>query len=207
MTSYLLLGGGLAFAAVIQPGPLQAFLLARAAADGWRRTLPAVFSPVVSDGPIALLVILVLGRLPAAGQQGLRAAGGALLLVLAATTLRSLRAAPAEGAAPRAGAGPKTLLQAATVNLLNPNPWVAWALVLGPAIVSAWRQGPAVAVAFVGAFYGVMVSGLAAFILLASGARLLPPRAQRAFVAASGLVLAALGLWQLAAGTRALLAA
>jgi len=62
VTSHLLLGAGLAFAAVVQPGPLQAFLLARAAAHGWRRTLPAALSPVVSDGPIALLVILVLGR-------------------------------------------------------------------------------------------------------------------------------------------------
>jgi threonine/homoserine/homoserine lactone efflux protein len=203
---HLLLGGGLAFAAVIQPGPLQAFLLARAAADGWRRTLPAALSPVVSDGPIALLVILVLGRLPAAGQQGLRAAGGLLLLVLAATTLRSLRAAPAGGAAPARGAAPRTLLEAATVNLLNPNPWIAWALVLGPAVVSAWRQSPAFAAAFVGAFYGVMVTGLAAFILLASGARLLPPRAQRALVTASALVLAALGGWQLVEGARGLLA-
>ena len=207
VTSHLLLGAGLAFAAVVQPGPLQAFLLARAAAHGWRRTLPAALSPVVSDGPIALLVILVLGRLPAGAQQGLRAAGGLLLLFLAATTLRSLRGEPAGRGAPAPGAAPRTLLEAATVNLLNPNPWLAWALVLGPAVVSAWRQEPAFAAAFVGAFYGVMVTGLAAFILLASGARLLPPRAQRAFVAASGLVLAALGLWQLAAGTRALLAA
>lgn len=205
MLPYVLLGGGLAFAAVLQPGPLQAFLLARAAADGWRRTLPAALSPMVSDGPIALLVILALGRLPAAGQQGLRAAGGALLLFLAATTLRSLRAAPADAPAPAPGAAPRTLLQAAAVNLLNPNPWIAWSLVLGPAILSAWEKGTAAAAAFVTAFYGVMVAGLAAFILLASGARLLRPRARRTLVAASALVLAALGAWQLAAGAWALL--
>jgi threonine/homoserine/homoserine lactone efflux protein len=201
----LLLGAGLAFAAVVQPGPLQAFLLARAAADGWRRTLPAALSPVVSDGPIALLVILALGRLPVAGQQGLRAAGGLLLLVLAGTTAWSLRAARASPAPSAPGPGPRTLLEAAAVNLLNPNPWLAWALVLGPATVSAWERGPAHAAAFVGAFYGVMVAGLAAFILLASGARLLPLRARRSLVAASALVLAGLGAWQLAAGARALL--
>lgn len=207
MISHLLLGAGLAFAAVVQPGPLQAFLLARAAAHGWRRTLPAALSPVVSDGPIALLVILVLGRLPAGAQQGLRAAGGLLLLFLAVTTLRPLRGGPAGHGAPAPRAAPRTLLEAATVNLLNPNPWIAWALVLGPAVVSAWRQAPAFAAAFVAAFYGVMVTGLAAFVLLASGARLLPERARAALVAASALVLAALGLWQLAAGARALLGA
>lgn len=203
----LLLGGGLAFAAVVQPGPLQAFLLARAAAHGWRRTLPAALSPVLSDGPIALLVLLVLGRLPLAAQHGLRAAGGLFLLVLAGATVRSLRDARGVDARPPAGPGPRTLLEAAAVNLLNPNPWIAWALVLGPAVVSAWKRGPAAAAAFVGAFYGVMVAGLAAFIVLASGARLLPPRVRRALVAASAAVLAGLGIWQLASAVRALLAA
>ncbi len=41
MLPNVLLGSGFAFAAVIQPGPLQAFLLSRAVAAGWRRTLPA----------------------------------------------------------------------------------------------------------------------------------------------------------------------
>jgi len=200
MLATLLLGSGLAFAAVVQPGPLQAFLLARAATDGWRRTLPAALSPVLSDGPIALLVILVLGRLSAPAQQGLRAAGGVLLLVLAWVTLRQLRAGPADAPAPGVGAGPRTLLQAATVNLLNPNPWIAWALVLGPTVVSAWKGGPMLAVAFLAAFYGVMVTGLSLFILAASSARLLPPRARRALVALSAATLAALGAWQLLAG-------
>lgn len=206
MTPDLVLGAGLAFAAVLQPGPLQAFLVARAAAHGARRTLPAAFSPLLSDGPIALVVFLVVGRLPTSGQQGLRAAGGLFLLVLAGTTLRALRA-DSESTSPRApGPGPRTLLEAATVNLLNPNPWVAWALVLGPAAVSAWERGPVEAAVFVGAFYGVLVAGLGLFIILAGGARLLPPRARRVLVASSAAVLAALGSWQAAAGFRALLA-
>jgi len=70
------LGAGLAFAAVVQPGPLQAFLLSRAATDGWKRTLPAAFAPLLSDGPIALLALVVLSRFPLAAQNLLRAAGG-----------------------------------------------------------------------------------------------------------------------------------
>ena len=198
MTGFLLLGSGLAFAAVIQPGPLQAFLLARAARDGWRRTLPAALSPLLSDGPIALLVLLVVGRLPEAGQRLLRAGGGVLLLVLAVSALRSLRKATEEKE-PAGASSPRTLLEAAGVNLLNPNPWIAWALVMGPALLDAWRQRPAFAVALVGSFYGVMVAGLAAFVVLASSARLLPPRAHRALVAVSALLLAGLGAWQLVA--------
>jgi len=206
MLAYLVFGSGLAFAAVLQPGPLQAFLLSRAATEGWKKTLPAALSPLLSDGPIALLVLLVLGRLPATGQQALRAAGGLLLLYLAWATARTLTAAEETPAPPR-DAAPRTLLQAASINLLNPNPWLAWALVLGPAIVSAWKQNPALAVAFVVAFYGVMVTGLGLFILLASTARYLPPRAQRTLVALSAAVLAALGVWQLFAGLRAIVRA
>ena len=44
MFELMLIGGGFAFAAAVQPGPLQAFLLARVAADGWKRTLPAALA-------------------------------------------------------------------------------------------------------------------------------------------------------------------
>ena len=201
MLQYLLLGSGFAFAAVIQPGPLQAFLLSRAVAAGWRRTLPAAFAPLLSDGPIALLVLLVLGSLPARGQQLLRAAGGLLLLYLAWAALRQLRS-PSGSTEPAHDSAPRTLLQAATINLLNPNPYLAWALVLGPAAVTAWRQDPLFAAALLAAFYGVIVAGLALFVVAASTARLLRPRAQRALVFLSAVILLALGAYQLFVGAR-----
>ncbi len=203
MLSDVLLGGGLAFAAVVQPGPLQAFLVTRAATDGWRRTLPAAFSPLLSDGPIALLTLLVLGRLPPLGQHLLGVAGGVLLLTLAWMSFRAIRT-PVAPAEPDRRAIPRTLLQAATVNLLNPNPYLAWALILGPAAVTAWHEHPAHAAALVGAFYGAMVVGLAGVIVLASSARSLPPHAQRAVALASTVVLALLGIYQLFSGLAAL---
>jgi len=206
MLQYLFLGGGFAFAAVVQPGPLQVFLLSRAATEGWKRTLPAAFSPVLSDGPIAVLVLLVLGQLPAAGQQVLRGAGGLLLVYLAWAAFRQVRARSGVPE-PTRNSAPRTLLQATTVNLLNPNPYIGWALVLGPAAVTAWRQSAMHAVALITAFYGVMVVGLMGFILLAGTARLLPARAQRALVLASAVILAALGVYQLIVSVRPILAA
>jgi threonine/homoserine/homoserine lactone efflux protein len=206
MLPSLLLGAGFAFAAVVQPGPLQAFLLSRATAVGWKRTLPAAFAPMLSDIPIAALVLLVLGELPVWGQQALRAAGGLLLLYLAWATLRSARAGSGASTT-SADSGPRTLFQAVAVNLLNPSPYLGWALVMGPAAVVAWREAPRNAVALIAAFYGVMVIGLAAFIFLASTARLLPPRAQRALVLVSAGILAALGVYQLVLGGRGIGAA
>jgi threonine/homoserine/homoserine lactone efflux protein len=203
MTQYLLLGGGFAFAAAIQPGPLQAFLLARVATTGWKRTLPACFSPLLSDGPIALVVLLFLGRLSVTIQQSLRAAGGVLLLYLAWGAFRQWRTPTALGPD---GSPPRTLFQAALVNVLNPNPYLGWALVLGPSAVEAWHQHPADAVALVAAFYGTMVAMLALFIALAGTARLLGPRALRTLTAASVVILAALGAYLLISGVRQLAA-
>jgi threonine/homoserine/homoserine lactone efflux protein len=83
MIENFLIGGGFAFAAAIQPGPLQAFLLSSVTQRGWKRTMPAALSPLLSDGPIALFVLLVLNRLPDALDRFLQVAGGLLLLYLA----------------------------------------------------------------------------------------------------------------------------
>ena len=76
MLAYLLLGVTFAFAAAVQPGPLQAYIVSRTLSHGWRRALPAAFSPLLSDGPIIVLALLALSRLPAGFERGLRLAGG-----------------------------------------------------------------------------------------------------------------------------------
>lgn len=198
MLEYVLIGGGFAFAAAVQPGPLQAFLLARVAERGWQRTLPAALSPLLSDGPIALLVLLVLNRLPATMGRVLQAAGGVLLLYLAVASVRQWRRQAGQGVEGD-HAAPRTLLQAALVNLLNPNPYLGWSLVLGPTAIKAWRQAPANAVALVGAFYATMVVTLALTILLFGTARFLGPRGRRVLVLVSAATLAAIGIYQLVA--------
>jgi threonine/homoserine/homoserine lactone efflux protein len=194
MLKHLLLGGGFGLAAAIQPGPMLAFLLARTAAAGWRRTLPACLAPLLSDGPIALVSVLLLSRLPSSFQVVLRAAGGVLLLYFAASSFREWRRP--DGPAGH-GSTPRTLVQAALVNLLNPNPYLAWSLVLGPAVVAAWRESAIHAVAFVGALYGTMCATTAGFVLLVGTSGFLGPRARRALVLVAAALLAGLGLYLL----------
>jgi threonine/homoserine/homoserine lactone efflux protein len=196
---YLLLGGGFALAAAAQPGPLQAFLLSQVAEKGWRHTLPAALAPLLSDGPIAILAVFVLGRLPQTLTRALEAAGGLLLLYLAWSAFREWRREAVAGAAEGSSA-PRTLLQAAAVNILNPNPYLAWTLVLGPALVAAWREQPAHAIGLVVSFYATMVVALAATIVLFGTTGLLGPRGRRRLVLVSAITLAALGVYRLAAG-------
>ena len=198
MLESILIGSGFAFAAAIQPGPLQAFLLDSVARRGWRRTLPASFAPMISDIPIAILALLVLTRIPTTMTTVLRAAGGFFLMYLALANYRQWRRPPGEDEK-NGSSTPRTILQAVVVNILNPNPYIGWSLVLGPAVLVAWGRSPAYAVALVIAFYVTMVAGLACTVLIFGMANLLGPASRRTLVLVSAVILASLGVYQLAA--------
>jgi threonine/homoserine/homoserine lactone efflux protein len=204
MFEYLFIGGGFAFAAAVQPGPLQAFLVSRIASTGWKRTLPASLAPLISDVPIAFLILFLLGQLPVAAQHVLRASGGILLLYFAFVAFRQWRKPDALNLSCSA---PRTLFDAVLVNLLNPNPYIGWSLVLGPSVLSAWRDHPRYAVAVVGSFYCTMVVVLALFIYLVGTVRFLGSSGQRGLVAVSAFVLSGLGLYYLISGVQNLGAA
>ena len=66
MAAYLIFGAAYAFAAAVQPGPFLVYLISQALSAGWRRTLPMALAPLLSDGPVIILVLFVLSHLPAA---------------------------------------------------------------------------------------------------------------------------------------------
>ena len=193
MLPYLILGITYAFAAAVQPGPLQTYLISQTLTHGWRRTLPAAFSPLVSDGPIILLVLLVLTRVPAWMAQVLRLAGGVFVLYLAWGAAKAWRAYDAQHMAP----APSSLLRAALVNVLNPNPYISWSLVLGPLLLKGWRETPSHGVALLAGFYGTMVLALAATIALFAASRNLGPRVTRLLIGLSSVALACFGCYLL----------
>ncbi len=202
MISYLLFGMTYAFAAVAQPGPLQAWAIARTLAHGWRRGLPAAFSPLVSDGPIIALALLFLSRMPAWLLPTIRILGGVLLLVFAAFAARDWWRA--RGGAPAAvaeeGSAPRSLLAAAAVNFTSPGPYLGWTLVMGPLLLRGWRESPINGIALVGGFYGVMVAGMVLLVVLVGATRRFGPGVQRGLLGASALALLGLGILQLGAG-------
>ena len=198
MIESIFLGAGFAIAAAIQPGPLQAFLLSSVAQRGWKRTLPASFAPLISDGPIALIVLLVLNQVPTSVSIFLQAAGGFLLLYLAWSSFEQWRRQP-EAGNNDAGSIPQTLLQASMVNLLNPNPYLGWSLVLGPAAINAWRADPINAVVLISSFYIVMVLALAGTIVIFGTTRFLGEKGRRVLILVSAVILAILGIYRLVA--------
>jgi threonine/homoserine/homoserine lactone efflux protein len=199
LSEYLVIGSGFAFAAAVQPGPLQAYLLSSTMAHGWKRTLPAACSPLLSDGPIAAVVLLLLRQVPSGFERVMRMAGGLLLLYLAVGAFREWRKGQLAGA-DGTGAAPRTFLQAAAVNALNPNPYLGWSLVLGPLVLKAWRTNPTDSIALIASFYGTMVVMLSATIVLFGTVRTFGARIARALLLASAAALLALGVYQIVRG-------
>jgi threonine/homoserine/homoserine lactone efflux protein len=194
MLRYLLIGASFALAAGLQPGPLQAFFLSRVTKDGWQRTLPAAFAPLISDGPIALAALTLLSYLPDGFRDLLQLAGGMLLLFFAWSSLRDWKNyQEIEMEEPQSG--PKTILQATLVNLLNPNSYLGWSLVLGPAVLAAWDEGPRFAVLLISSFYFTMISISMILIILMGKTLLLRSEARRSLLLISALLLAGLGIY------------
>ncbi len=198
MGAYIALAIGWGFTAAVLPGPFQAYLLSQALRRGWRASLPLVFTPLCSDGPIIAVVLLLLSRLPAWWLPLLRIVGGAFVLTLAWGAFRSWRNYPPPE--PAGGRVPRGFWQAVLINLLNPNPYISWSLVTGPILLQAWREAPLNGMAFLAGFYGTFTAGTAGVLALGAGAGRLGPGVGRALLGISALVLAGFGLYQVCAG-------
>jgi len=172
--------------------------------DGWRRTVPAVLAPLISDIPIVLLVLLVLTQVPPLFVMLLRIAGGLFLLYLAYGAFRSYRTYT-QASQPTTGPVGETIWKAAVVNLLNPNPYLGWALVMGPLLLKAWEENPAYGIGLVILFYVTMILATAAILALFAGARTLGPRIARGLVGVSAAALLLFGMYQLWSGSTALM--
>lgn len=199
MLSYLFMGITYAFAAAVQPGPFQSFLISQSLSKGWRRTIPAAIAPLFSDVPIILLVLLILSRVPGWLAPVLQVLGGFFLLYLAIGAYQSWRTFEQIQDLSR-DTGQITVFKAVVVNLLNPNPYLAWSLVMGPLLIKGWHETPANGIALLIGFYVVMVSATAGIILLFSAARNLGKRISRAMVGISAIALTAFGVYELVTG-------
>jgi threonine/homoserine/homoserine lactone efflux protein len=204
MTGYLILGITYAFAAAVQPGPFQTFLISQTLSNGWRRTAPAAFAPLISDGPIILLVLLVLSQIPAWLASALQIAGGVFLMYLAFGAYKNWRTFDPNSPI-QAHSAARSLFKAALVNLLNPNPYLAWSLVMGPLLLKAWREAPIHGVALLVGFYATMVLVIFGIILLFATSRNLGPRVSKGMVGVSCIALICFGCYELWMGVSALL--
>jgi threonine/homoserine/homoserine lactone efflux protein len=201
MTLYLMSGIAYGFAAAMQPGPFQTYLFSQTLRNGWQRTLPAVLAPLLSDGPIIALVLLVLSTVPSWWVQLLQMVGGAFVLWLAVGVFRSWRDYDKQERNEQPAQ--QSVFKAALVNLLSPGPYIYWSLVTGPILLTGWRETPLNGLGLLLGFYVTMVMSLVGLILLCASAGKLGSRINRGLLGVSGIALAGFGLYQIGSGIAA----
>jgi threonine/homoserine/homoserine lactone efflux protein len=185
------------------PGPFQAFLLAQTMKNGWQRTLPAALAPLVSDGPIVALVLLVLTQTPDWFLSVLQILGGLFILYLAWGALSAAKSTGSSLEVSAEAAG-QNFMKAALMNALSPGPYLFWGLIAGPIVIEGWRRSPALGLSFVLGFYLTLIGGFAAFIILFGTASRLGPRVSKILSGVAAVALLGFGVYQLWSGVGAL---
>ena len=185
---------GLGVSAATVPGPLIAYLVNIAAAQGWRKALLVVIAPLITDAPIIVLMTFILGQMPAEALNLIQLAGGCLLLFIARGALRQYQAGRAlnqvsDGGAAVAISRRRVLLTGIGMNFLSPGPWLFWGTVNGPLLLKAMDASAGHALAFLLAFYGSFLGGLCCWVLLIHQARRLPEDVLKYIILAMVLLL------------------
>lgn len=196
MIEYIIFGVSYAFAAAVQPGPLQVYLISRVATVGWKRTLPAVLAPLIVDVPIAILVLTVLHQVASGFESILRGVGGFVLFYFAYKTYLGWRHSKLDSADENSDSS-SSLLQAMTVNALNPAPYLGWSLVLGPMALEAWPKQPVDAIALLVSFYSILILSTAILVLLVGTTSFLSQKVRQQLILVSAFALAGLGCFSI----------
>ncbi|MEZ4589917.1 MAG: LysE family transporter [Chloroflexota bacterium] len=202
MFLYLLQGLGYGGAAAAQPGPFQAYLLSQTLKNGLRSTLVAALAPLMSDGPIVLLVLLVLTQMPDWFVAALRFGGGFFLLFLAFKAYKSAREMVVTAVSTPTPEKRQSIREAALMNMLSPNAYIFWSTIAGPIFLEGWRQAPTHGIAFMIGFYGALIGGFMGFVVLFGVLGQASPKLNRILGFVSAIALFGFGLYQIWLGAQ-----
>lgn len=172
MLEYLGSGMVLGLAAGLAPGPLLALVLAQSIRYGTREGLKVAAAPLITDVPIVILSVALVGAAASAATGLLGAISLAGAIFVAYLGIESLRTTGVEAGRP--DEAPRSWARGATVNALSPHPYLFWITVGAPVLLLAWEQGPLAAAAFLAGFYACLVGAKMVLAVVAgrSGGRL-----------------------------------
>ncbi len=206
MFLYFIQGIALALPSTLVPSPLKVFLISEALENSWQPTLPACFVPLVTDGPIIVLALVVLTQTPTWFLDTLLVLGGFFILYLVTRIIKILRADTPALKAPPAQARRQSFLKAIGINFLNPNPYILWFVVAGPIVLQGWReQSFWVGSSLIVGFYTTFVLGLVALVLIFAKVGEINPRLNKGLSAIAAVGLLIFGVYQIVTGLSALL--
>lgn len=203
MLPYFIFGLTYSFACVVQPGSFQAYLFSQSITNGWKKTLPLVFAPLISDLPVIFLVLFVLTTVPPIALMLLQCLGGVFLLYLGYKAYKSFQSLNTNDKQETQSYG--NIFSAVLVNLINPNPYLGWSLVMGPMLIKGWTASPANGIILISVFYSSMIIYSSVMVILFSAAGNLGPRVSRISLFISVIAFLVFGFYQLWTGITGLL--
>jgi threonine/homoserine/homoserine lactone efflux protein len=199
MLSYLFIGITYGFAAAVQPGPFQSYLISQSLSKGWRKTLPASFAPLISDGPIIVLVVFLLNQVSIKLIIVLQCLGGLFLLYLAMNALKAWKNYGSHKVLQNQKSQ-HSVIHAAFVNFLNPAPYLSWSLVMGPLLLKGWQETPVNGITLLVGFYSIMIIVSMGIIILFASVEKFGDRVNRILIGLSAIALGCFGIYQLWSG-------
>lgn len=195
MESFIVRSASLGFSAGVLPGPLQAYIINTTLMLGWRKSIVVIFAPLITDIPIATVIVFILGQLPATFIQALRIAGGLFLLWIAYGTAKQYRAGITLGENGEAGADARrAFVRGLLMNFISPGPYIFWSTVTGPLLLEALQQSIWHGVAVLIAFYGTFLGMLAATVFVFDRLRRLDERITHALLLLTIVILVWFGV-------------
>ena len=173
------------------------YIISTTLAYGWRRSIIIIFSPLLVDIPIVLVMVFLLGQLPDWAISLIQIAGGLYTLWLAYATWKSLQVGITFDT--DSIQVPTTtrdiMLRAFLMNALSPGPYIFWGTITGPILRDALDQSVLHGGVFIASFYITFLTMLAMWVLVFDRLRRVDPRFTRILLSVTVVVLAILGIW------------
>ena len=139
----------------ISPGPLMTLVMTSSLERGFRAGTLIAIAPLLTDLPVILISLLLLGQVPEWFLAALTVAGGLFVGYIGVKTVRDAgRVREIEFS--QAGSR-RDLARGAMVNLLSPHPWLFWFTVGSPFMIQRWSVARWEAIAFVVIFIALLV--------------------------------------------------
>ena len=191
-------GVSIGFAAGAQPGPFTSFLIGRTLAQGWRKSIILAITPIVTDIPIVIVVLLILKQFPPELIRIIQLVGGLYLLWIAFGMWRQYKAGQTafkpEAESSDGVSTSRTLAQGAIMGWVSPGPYIFWATINGPLLIQGLNQSVPMGIAFLLAFYGTFVAILCVYVLVFDRLRRIDERVTKGIFLVTLVVMVLFGL-------------
>jgi threonine/homoserine/homoserine lactone efflux protein len=155
----------------LSPGPLLTLVVAETLARGRSAGLAVAASPLITDGPIIAVTVLLFGRIEnSESALGILSVAGGLLL--GSYGVAGFAGAPEDADEVATDRGVwNSLGKGVSVNLLNPSPYLFWLTIGTPMLLRARHSSLAAAIAFLVVFYLGLVGSKAVLAVLVARSR------------------------------------